>query len=270
MGKHGFGVLLLLAAFWSAPASAWADGDEDPRVLEAVPPRYPPEAARAGITGTTVLVIDVTAKGEVGNILVEKSAADASLDAAAVEAARKWTFAPARVNGRPVAGRVRMPVDFNMGDDREYHPYLARMAPEDRVPPVPMDERGRVPGYIRDPLPIGADTVAEAHAMLQRRGRLQDVQGAAPGLLLYVVADGKEYSQWWLHTQGRQSPSLVRRRLATDGIHGFFVTRTLCEAADTSLCFGWQMSLQETAPQPAIKLPADDAAPVPQPGAGES
>ena len=34
---------------------------------------------------------------------------------AAIEAARKWSFAPAMSNGQPAAGRVRVPVDFNLG-----------------------------------------------------------------------------------------------------------------------------------------------------------
>ena len=33
----------------------------------------------------------------------------------AMEAARKWRFNPSVVNGQKAAGRVRVPVDFNMG-----------------------------------------------------------------------------------------------------------------------------------------------------------
>ena len=79
------------------------------------PPRYPSEEARAGITGTTVMVIHVDATGAVGEVLVEKSSGNANLDKAATDAARTWRFHPGQQQGKNVAGRVRVPVDFNMG-----------------------------------------------------------------------------------------------------------------------------------------------------------
>ena len=79
------------------------------------PPRYPPAAARAGIEGTVILIIDVDANGNVTNVAVEKSSRNRDLDRAAMEAARKWRFNPSVVNGQKAAGRVRVPVDFNMG-----------------------------------------------------------------------------------------------------------------------------------------------------------
>ena len=79
------------------------------------PPRYPPAAARAGIEGEVILVIDVDANGNVTNVTVEKSSRNRDLDRAAVEAARKWRFNPAVVDGQKAAGRVRVPVNFTLG-----------------------------------------------------------------------------------------------------------------------------------------------------------
>ncbi|KAF1689447.1 energy transducer TonB family protein, partial [Pseudoxanthomonas taiwanensis] len=79
------------------------------------PPRYPPAPARAGIEGEVILVIDVDANGNVTNVTVEKSSRNRDLDRAAVEAARKWRFNPAIVNGQKAAGRVRVPVNFTLG-----------------------------------------------------------------------------------------------------------------------------------------------------------
>ena len=79
------------------------------------PPRYPPAAARAQIEGTVILVIDVDANGNVTNVSVEKSSRNRDLDRAAMYAARKWRFNASVVNGQKAAGRVRVPVDFNMG-----------------------------------------------------------------------------------------------------------------------------------------------------------
>ncbi|TWH15115.1 energy transducer TonB [Pseudoxanthomonas taiwanensis] len=79
------------------------------------PPRYPPAAARAGIEGEVILIIDVDANGNVTNVTVEKSSRNRDLDRAAMEAARKWRFNPAVVDGQKAAGRVRVPVNFTLG-----------------------------------------------------------------------------------------------------------------------------------------------------------
>ena len=78
------------------------------------PPKYPPAAARAGIQGTVVLIIDVDASGNVTNVSVEKSSRNRDLDRAAMDAARKWRFNPGQSGSQKVAGRVRVPVDFKM------------------------------------------------------------------------------------------------------------------------------------------------------------
>jgi len=78
------------------------------------PPKYPPAAARAGITGTVILIIDVDANGNVTNVSVEKSSRNRDLDRAAMDAARKWRFNPGMSDGQRSAGRVRVPVDFKM------------------------------------------------------------------------------------------------------------------------------------------------------------
>ncbi|MDN5781321.1 MAG: energy transducer TonB, partial [Luteimonas sp.] len=79
------------------------------------PPKYPPAAARSGIEGTVILIIDVDANGNVVDVSVEKSSRNRDLDRAAIAAARKWRFNPSTVNGQKAAGRVRVPVDFNLG-----------------------------------------------------------------------------------------------------------------------------------------------------------
>ena len=78
------------------------------------PPKYPPAAARAGIQGTVILIIDVDASGNVTNVSVEKSSRNRDLDRAAMDAARKWRFNPGKQGTQSVAGRVRVPVDFKM------------------------------------------------------------------------------------------------------------------------------------------------------------
>jgi protein TonB len=76
------------------------------------PPKYPPSAFRSGAEGEVILIIDVDANGNVTNVAVEKSSRNRDLDRAAMEAARKWRFNSAVVNGQKTAGRVRVPVNF--------------------------------------------------------------------------------------------------------------------------------------------------------------
>ncbi|WP_282296052.1 energy transducer TonB [Stenotrophomonas sp. PS02289] len=76
------------------------------------PPRYPAESAAAGETGTVILILDVAADGSVTKVEVETSSGFPRLDASAMEAAAGWRFTPPTVAGKPVGGRVRVPVDF--------------------------------------------------------------------------------------------------------------------------------------------------------------
>ena len=99
------------------PASSRAP-DVEATVDEAArsmnPPRYPPAALRAGITGQVVLHVSVDAEGLVTDVAVHRSSRNRDLDRAAIQAARTWRFNPAVVDGRPVAGRVQVPVDFDL------------------------------------------------------------------------------------------------------------------------------------------------------------
>jgi len=231
----------------------------DPQVIEAPPPRYPPEAARGGFAGTSVLIVSISEAGQVTDVKVEQSAGHPALDAAAIDAARRWKFAPAVENGRAVAARARMPVDFGLGDEKIYDSFLAQMTSGDWVSTVPVDEHGHLPGYLPDPLPIPGANAEEAMSLLLQRGDAQQVQGMPPGVALYVVADGKEFSQWWIHGQGA-SRSVVRRRLATDGQRGFLVTRVLCGSPDSHACLVLQATEHGAHPQRAVRLPPPQGA----------
>lgn len=231
----------------------------DPQVIEAPPPRYPPEAARGGFAGVSVLLIRISETGQVADVQIEQSAGHPALDAAAVEAARAWKFAPAIENGRAVAARVRMPVDFGLGDEKIYHPFLAQMISSDWVSAVPADDHGHVPGYLPDPQAIPGANAEEAISLLLQRGTAQPVPGLPPGVALYSVADGKEYSQWWIHSNAA-SRSVVRRRLASDGRRGFLMTRVLCGAPGSHDCLVLQAAEQGARPQMGIKMPPSQGA----------
>ena len=78
------------------------------------PPKYPPEEQRRGVQGTCVLIVSIDANGGVLDVVVERSSGNRNLDRAAVQAARRWSFRPEVRDGRKIASRVRVPVDFKL------------------------------------------------------------------------------------------------------------------------------------------------------------
>jgi len=60
-----------------------------------------------------VLLVLVSAEGLPLDIRVDASSGHRALDAAAIEATKRWRFEPARKNGVPVEGYVRIPFMMN-------------------------------------------------------------------------------------------------------------------------------------------------------------
>jgi protein TonB len=85
-----------------------------PRYRSNPKPGYPPEARRAGQQGVVILAVQVTVGGRPANVEVSRSSGFPLLDAAALQAVRRWTFEPARTLGIPVAARVEIPVRFDL------------------------------------------------------------------------------------------------------------------------------------------------------------
>ncbi len=85
----------------------------EPVAIDKIPPKYPPDARKAGIMGEVVadLVIDET--GAVRDVLIKESPSD-DLSAAAIEALEQWRFAPATMDGDPVAVRYIVTIRFNL------------------------------------------------------------------------------------------------------------------------------------------------------------
>lgn len=101
-------------ASWAAqPQDAAAPaGTLDAERVSTPPPKYPALALEQNIEGRVVLIVDVAADGSVSNAVVERSEPTGVFDAAALEAVRTWKFSPAMKDGKPVAGQVRVPIDF--------------------------------------------------------------------------------------------------------------------------------------------------------------
>jgi TonB family protein len=99
----------------SASEATPRDATTKPQSLK--PPKYPADAAANKISGKVVLLVDVATDGSVRNVEVESSKPAGVFDQVAVDAAKEWTINPELKGGKPIAGRVRVPVTFDASWD---------------------------------------------------------------------------------------------------------------------------------------------------------
>ena len=72
---------------------------------------YPVEAQKKNIRGDVIMELYVNAAGELTNVIVMKSP-HKLLQKAAIDAAQKWNFNPAMLNGTSVASYIQVPINF--------------------------------------------------------------------------------------------------------------------------------------------------------------
>jgi protein TonB len=101
-----------LGAMGGAGAGGMFDGDIIP--LQRIPPQYPRDAARNGITGWVQLEVLVNADGTVRSARVLESKPKGMFEAAAVQAVLRWKFKPKVVNGQPVQQKGAQRIEFNL------------------------------------------------------------------------------------------------------------------------------------------------------------
>jgi len=87
------------------------------RVAEAnlihdVAPQYPPEAGRARIEGTVVLMALIATDGTVKDVRVESGLP--ILAQAAIDAVKQWRYKPYLIDGEPVEVDSRITINFNL------------------------------------------------------------------------------------------------------------------------------------------------------------
>lgn len=77
-------------------------------------PVYPAEAKRKQQQGVVMLRVLVNESGTPEQIEVSESSAVQSLDNAALDAVKKWTFIPAKVDSQAIPAYVIVPIRFNL------------------------------------------------------------------------------------------------------------------------------------------------------------
>lgn len=81
----------------------------------APPPPYPPQAIRAGETGTVILRATVDVDGTPLEVVIERSSGNRLLDnAARRHVLAKWRFEPATRDGVAVRAIGRVPIEFTL------------------------------------------------------------------------------------------------------------------------------------------------------------
>jgi protein TonB len=107
----------------AAPSSRPAARATDGAVLSAKPryrvnpaPEYPLASRRRREEGVVMVKVTVDANGAPAAISLAASSGHPLLDAAALDAVRRWTFDPARAAGVPVSSLVTVPVRFSLSE----------------------------------------------------------------------------------------------------------------------------------------------------------
>ena len=117
-GHAAIATLVLGVAFtaWAAQPPAAQDAapvaKRDVAGVALPPPTYPKAALEQGISGKVILIVDVAADGSVAAAKVERADPAGVFDASALESVKKWRFTPATKDGKPVASRVRVPLEW--------------------------------------------------------------------------------------------------------------------------------------------------------------
>ena len=100
-------------------------------ILQRTLPRYPAASVRAGEEGSSILQLHVDERGRVIEVRLARSSGFSRLDDAALQAVRKWKFAPAVKGAKAVSAWGEMELRFNL-----YRFTYSRIGerPADRVP----------------------------------------------------------------------------------------------------------------------------------------
>ena len=102
----------IAAAASPAVASAFAGNRADYRFCPK--PVYPREARRRRQEGLVILAVSLSNQGLPQQVTVQESSGFTLLDKAALEAVRRWQFAPAAIHNETIASQVEVPVRFKL------------------------------------------------------------------------------------------------------------------------------------------------------------
>jgi periplasmic protein TonB len=111
-------LLICCCAAWILPAQTddeqvydLGPGVSPPRVIKQTTPQYP-NGRGVRASGSVLIGLIVSSKGLPKDPHILKSL-DKDLDQSAVNAVKEWRFAPAQKDGKPIAVRVSLQIEFH-------------------------------------------------------------------------------------------------------------------------------------------------------------
>ena len=114
--KKLFYRLLIAGLAFVVTDSVLAQSKPEPPVpVRTVPPDYPREMQRDGVSGVVMVSCMIDEKGDVQEVSIEKSS-NSAFNPSAMAAVKKWKFKPAKVDGAPVAKKVTIPLKFSLDE----------------------------------------------------------------------------------------------------------------------------------------------------------
>ena len=222
----GAGLLLALSSSpaWAqepAPPPVPAPNDEvvAPLLKKQEEAPYPREALDAKVEGTVGLELIVDEDGRVEEARVTRGAGH-GFDEAALAAARKFLFEPARKNGRPLRSAVQFNYEFHLPPEAPPVP-VAPVVPAAPVPAAP-DIQQVGPDQstlVLAQRPISAASsfaVRDREFQLRPIGSVQDILRVTPGLVLVQHSGGGKANQYFL--RGFDADHGTDLALSIDGI----------------------------------------------------
>ena len=84
--------------------------------IKRVQAKYPKKEKELGIEGSVIVEFDVLTSGKVNNPIITSSKPKGIFNKSSLEAARKWKYLPAKINGKPInRKRVRLMITYRNG-----------------------------------------------------------------------------------------------------------------------------------------------------------
>ena len=203
-----------------------------PSTTELVPPilkshpeaPYPPEARAAGREGNVGLELTVDETGAVVEARVTAGAGN-GFDEAAVLAARRFTFEPARRGGAPIRATVQFTYEFRLPPATPAAPTAAPPQPAP-APPTPPSEAAPIAqsGADQSTLVLATRPISAASSFqvrdrdfqLRPIGSVQDILRVTPGLVMVQHSGGGKANQYFL--RGFDADHGTDIALSIDGI----------------------------------------------------
>jgi TonB family protein len=85
-----------------------------PRILKRVEPVFPAGAIHFGVQGLMIVSVMIQPDGTLASPLILKALPAPTLTYCALDALRKWRFAPALVEGKPIATQFNLTLNFKL------------------------------------------------------------------------------------------------------------------------------------------------------------